>query len=370
MCSESTPTKCPLKCGLQNYDCGKRGSDSLVARLAPEDCGIDFEDNESNLTRKCGWGRTQKGLLPYMIIPTPRLHHCSLSIRSTSSARSPKPFRYKPTPINKLAEKLKITNQKGFVDANYKPEMALALGDFRGFVGFKPIKDILQVWEATPELREACGIEITARDADPIKSIVSSLHLRAQSEIESFSTRGDVGVLVAPFLMNLVTLSKGEAVYVGADDAHAYLSRDIIECMAASDNAVNAAFVPPEDRDPCIFTEMLTYAPRSAETLGIPSTRYKGSTRGRTTAYDPPLVEFTVLHTSLDPHYNEEQLQPAPGPTTGIVLESEVHITTAADKEGIYLKAGGVIFVAAAQKFQLHAVARGPTEIFSSTVIV
>ncbi|KAF8524698.1 hypothetical protein BU17DRAFT_30061, partial [Hysterangium stoloniferum] len=58
-------------------------------------------------------------------------------------------------PNKKLTKKLKITNQKGFVDANHKPEMALALGDFRGFVGFKPIKDILQVWEATPELREA-----------------------------------------------------------------------------------------------------------------------------------------------------------------------------------------------------------------------
>ncbi|KAF8524678.1 hypothetical protein BU17DRAFT_84750 [Hysterangium stoloniferum] len=92
--------------------------------------------------------------------------------------------------------------------------------------------------------------------------------------------------------------------------------------------------------------------------------------RGRTTAYDPPLAEFTVLYTSLDPHYSEEQLQPAPGPTTGIVLEGEVHITTGADKAEIYSKAGGVNFVTAAQKFQLHAVARGSTEIFWSTVIV
>ncbi|KAF8524688.1 RmlC-like cupin domain-containing protein [Hysterangium stoloniferum] len=35
-------------------------------------------------------------------------------------------------PKNKLIKKLKITNQKGLVDANHKPEMALALGDFRG----------------------------------------------------------------------------------------------------------------------------------------------------------------------------------------------------------------------------------------------
>ncbi|KAF8509707.1 RmlC-like cupin domain-containing protein [Hysterangium stoloniferum] len=347
----------------------------MSPQVRPEACGLDFEDNESKSYVEMWMETHPKGPstlydhpntspASFLVIDTeyflgPRtISKFPLTSDKESNKRSPEiPYLFKvlsiakalplqALPNKKLAEKLKITNQKGFVDANHKPEMALALGDFRGFVGFKPIKDILQVSEATPELRQGCGIEITARDAVPIKSIVSSLLLRAQSEIEPFVRAvvdrlqaqndafsnlvlevnsqypGDVAVLVAPFLMNLVTLSKGEAVYIGADDAHAYISGDIIECMAASDNVVNAAFVPPEDRDP--------------RTLGLRSTPYKGSTRGRTTAYDPPLAKFTVLHSSLDPHYNEEQLQPAPGPTTGIVLEGEVHITTAADKEDIF----------------------------------
>ncbi|KAF8524689.1 mannose-6-phosphate isomerase [Hysterangium stoloniferum] len=325
----------------------------MSPQVRPDACGLDFEVNESKSYAEMWMGTHPKG--PSTLYDHPNTSLASFLAIDTEYFLGPRTISKFPItsdkeflsiakalplqahPNKKLAEKLKITNQKGFVGTNHKPEMALALGDFRGFVGFKPIKDILQVWEATPELREACGIEITARDGDRIKSIVSSLLLRAQSEVESFvravverlqtqndafSTLvlevnsqypGDVGVLVAPFLMNLVTLSKGEAVYIGADDAHAYLSGDIIECMAASDNVVNAAFVPPEDRDPYIFTEMLTYAPRPAETLGIPSTPYKGGTRGRTTAYDPLLVEFTVLHTSLDPHYNEEPPGRLPG---------------------------------------------------------
>jgi mannose-6-phosphate isomerase len=34
---------------------------------------------------------------------------------------------------------------------------------------------------------------------------------------------GDVGVLAVPFFMNLVRLKKGEAIYIGADEIHAYL---------------------------------------------------------------------------------------------------------------------------------------------------
>ncbi|KAF8524680.1 mannose-6-phosphate isomerase [Hysterangium stoloniferum] len=313
----------------------------------PEDCELDFEVNESKSYADMWMGTHPKG--PSTLYDHHNTWFASLLAIDTEYFLGPRTI-----------SKFPITSDK---ESNKRsPEIPYL---------FK----VLSIAKALPLQTHPNKKTRRETDADPIKSIVSSLLLRARSEIESFvravvdrlQTQNDafsklvlevnsqypgvVSVLMASFLMNLVTPSKGEAVYIGADDAHAYLSGDIIE-------------------HPCIFTEMLTYAPRPAETLGIPSTPYKGSTRGRTTAYDPPLGEFTVLHTSLDPHYNEEQLQPAPGPTTGIVLEGEVHITTAADKEGIYLKARGVIFVAAAQKFQLHAVARGPTEIFWSTVIV
>jgi mannose-6-phosphate isomerase len=68
---------------------------------------------------------------------------------------------------------------------------------------------------------------------------------------------GDVGVLSA-FFMNYVKLSPGEALYVGANEPHAYLSGDCIECMATSDNVVRAGLTP-KYRDVQTLCSMLTY---------------------------------------------------------------------------------------------------------------
>jgi mannose-6-phosphate isomerase len=40
--------------------------------------------------------------------------------------------------------------------------------------------------------------------------------------------------------MNFLTLNPGEAIYIPADGIHAYLSGDIIECMARSNNVLNS----------------------------------------------------------------------------------------------------------------------------------
>ena len=68
---------------------------------------------------------------------------------------------------------------------------------------------------------------------------------------------GDVGVL-SIFFLNYLRLSPGEAVCLDADEPHAYLSGEIIECMAASDNVVRAGFTP-KYRDTETLCSMLTY---------------------------------------------------------------------------------------------------------------
>lgn len=67
----------------------------------------------------------------------------------------------------------------------------------------------------------------------------------------------DIGVLAA-FLFNYVKLNPGEALYLGADELHAYLRGECIECMATSDNVVRAGLTP-KDRDVHILCSMLTY---------------------------------------------------------------------------------------------------------------
>jgi mannose-6-phosphate isomerase len=67
----------------------------------------------------------------------------------------------------------------------------------------------------------------------------------------------DVGVLAA-LLFNYVKLSPGEAIYIGANEPHAYLSGECIECMATSDNVVRAGLTP-KYRDVETLGDMLTY---------------------------------------------------------------------------------------------------------------
>lgn len=68
---------------------------------------------------------------------------------------------------------------------------------------------------------------------------------------------GDIGVISA-FFFNYVKLNPGEALYLGANEPHAYLSGDCIECMATSDNVVRAGLTP-KHRDIQTLCSMLTY---------------------------------------------------------------------------------------------------------------
>jgi mannose-6-phosphate isomerase len=68
---------------------------------------------------------------------------------------------------------------------------------------------------------------------------------------------GDVGVLSA-FFFNYVELVPGQAIYLDANEPHAYLSGECLECMATSDNVVRAGLTP-KYIDTNTLCQMLTY---------------------------------------------------------------------------------------------------------------
>lgn len=144
--------------------------------------------------------------------------------------------------------------------------------------------------------------------------------------------------------MNFAKLQKGEALWIGADEVHAYLAGDIIECMALSDNVVNAAFAPPGElaAQLPVFVEMLTYTARPAAHWALPPTPYARSVRGRTTAYDPPLEEFVVLGTALRRGEENEVLRVS-GPLIGIVTQGAVAVRSGGEE--MVLREGGVVYV-------------------------
>ena len=68
----------------------------------------------------------------------------------------------------------------------------------------------------------------------------------------------DVGVLCA-YVLNYVALEPGQCIFLAANEPHAYLSGECVECMATSDNVVRAGLTP-KLRDTSILCDMLTYA--------------------------------------------------------------------------------------------------------------
>ena len=100
--------------------------------------------------------------------------------------------------------------------------------------------------------------------------------------------------------MNFMTLSAGEAVYIPADAPHAYLSGDIVECMARSNNVLNTGFCPRPDRDDIeLFTRTMTFAPHSPKEVLLPAQRSGRGSLGKTDEYKPGMSEFNMLKTTL-----------------------------------------------------------------------
>lgn len=267
-------------------------------------------------------------------------------------------------PDKALAEKLHHKDPKRFGDSNHKPEIAVALSKFELFVGWKPLSDIQALFKLpalkryTPggnrfdeqSLKSICKALLEASPqmvSETVKELqmipteqfgpypyIPSILGRLSAQYSEF----DNGSLVAALLMNYMTLGPGDAVYVPADSIHAYLSGDIVECMARSDNVLNAGFCPRADRNSVdLFTQALTFKPHSSQEAELPRKKSDKGLSGRTVEYAPPMSEFNVLATCLAADQTETH-NAILGPSLMIVTEGsgkmEFHGTTAALEEG------------------------------------
>ena len=96
--------------------------------------------------------------------------------------------------------------------------------------------------------------EVAAVDSSEESSSLQlkSLLLRLHSQYP-----GDRGVF-CPLIMNYLQLRSGESFFIGANEPHAYISGDCIECMALSDNVVRAGLTP-KFKDVKTLCGMLNY---------------------------------------------------------------------------------------------------------------
>ncbi len=155
---------------------------------------------------------------------------------------------------------------RNYKDANHKPELLVALTEFRALVGFRPMAESLEelaaLQPATPALADLSralegggyraavewifsenGGRETIQSAGLVATAGTGKHRARLIEQLSLEYPADPGQLVA-LLMNLVTLRPGEAVFVAAGEIHAYLSGLGVEVMAASDNVLRGGLTP------------------------------------------------------------------------------------------------------------------------------
>ncbi|TIC10574.1 hypothetical protein E3Q15_03012 [Wallemia mellicola] len=240
-------------------------------------------------------------------------------------------------PNKKLAEQLHKARPDVYKDSNHKPEMAIALTEFNGFCGFRPKDQIVNFLENVKELRafvenkhvndlkQATTDEQTRgalknvfrnimsasenKIADLTKAIVDRYSNQSGEDVSDenvYRVRqlvltlneqfpGDIGIFCA-FLLNVVHLKPGESVFLKADDPHAYISGDIMECMATSNNVVRAGLTP-KLRDVDTLVNMLTYESATADAQLMDTKSLDGA--AGTVVYDPPIDEFSVARVTL-----------------------------------------------------------------------
>lgn len=139
--------------------------------------------------------------------------------------------------------------------------------------------------------------------ADPVSSFEKASdpeywkYLVGQIQTIAKAYPGDVG-LFSVFLLNVLRLQPGEAIFLAQNEPHAYLFGDCVECMATSDNVVRAGLTP-KFKDVDTLVHMLTYK------AGLPKIyrgdALAGEAKQRCICYAPPVSEFMVEKFELSP---------------------------------------------------------------------
>lgn len=258
-------------------------------------------------------------------------------------------------PDKKLAEKLHAERPHIYNDPNHKPEMAIALSEkVRAMIGFRSMKEIAQHLYEYPEFRTALGPEIAQKilgcgDEDPqvvrdtlqlmFKSYLELPPDDIQKNVDELVTRlqqmhrhddlqklilqleqqypGDCGIF-APLFFNVIDLKQGEALYIGANEPHAYISGEILECMACSDNVVRAGLTP-KLKDVPTLVDMLTFK------TCTPDIHNGTSVDECTTRYQPPVRDFCVEVINVEAG-TEYEMSDVASPSVILTMEGEASL--------------------------------------------
>ena len=275
---------------------GSGGDVSLVSALQSDPRGL----------LGSSWRSGTEPALPFMLKVLSINEECGLSIQLH--------------PTKALAEELHAKDPQNYPDDNHKPELGVALAETSILYGFKSVAELKQVLVRFPELAGVLGeggvqriqeaasasvadevvrdvvahlygasAESTATVVRHIAQRLSSMSQLVPEEEALMRLRrihgdGDVGLLML-CVMNLVTLQPGEGIFIGPCIPHAYLSGELVECMACSDNVVRAGLTT-KFRDDATLLGCTAYA------AGRPTVLHPAADSEGVLEYPTPCREF------------------------------------------------------------------------------
>ncbi|XP_780304.2 mannose-6-phosphate isomerase [Strongylocentrotus purpuratus] len=378
------PAVVSLRCAVQQYAWGRIGLDSAVASLSQssnKDFTLQADQPYAELwmgTHPKGpsiVGSSEHAGIPLgdWIAKQPEC----LGSKVRAKFGDQLPYLFKVLSVNKSlsiqahpnkahAEQLHAERPDKYPDPNHKPEMALALTPFEGMNGFRPVSEIVNFLENVPELRAVVGDENAASLSAALKAsdgngsseecraglkqclsaIMNKEIAEMTSRLEAMITRlkaeeaagqdlsknngalalrlysqfpGDVGCFVS-YLFNHITLQPGQAMFLGPNEPHAYLSGNCMECMACSDNVVRSGLTP-KFKDIPTLCEMLTYLPSTPDEKIFPSKA--DASEPTLTIYDPPVPDFAVARVKVPADQASYTLRAEDSPSIIIVIEGQ-----------------------------------------------
>ena len=159
--------------------------------------------------------------------------------------------------------------QRNYRDANHKPELMYALTPFEALCGFRPFSEISEIFQPLrlPALDPTLPLFHSQPSSETLKALFTAiLNLTGEAKTEAIQTLLDHAQhqskapfptilrlatqypedsgLFAPLLLNTITLSPGQALFLAAETPHAYLQGTGLEVMASSDNVLRGGLTP------------------------------------------------------------------------------------------------------------------------------
>ncbi|XP_011642247.1 mannose-6-phosphate isomerase isoform X1 [Pogonomyrmex barbatus] len=382
-----------LKCAIQTYDWGKFGMDSIVSALM-KSANADFIVDEQKTYAELWMGTHENGpsylkgtdisLQKYIEENTEVLGSDVVQIFGSNL-----PFLFKVLSINKaLSIQVHPNKEKAielhklysniYKDPNHKPELAIALSPFEALCGFRPIDEIRDYLNNIPELLavvgenninrlfqatdstinaalQQCFHSLMTCDSNEVTRQLRNLIDRLYNIDDSYRQwikadllkrlhadyPGDVGCFTIYFF-NYIIMQPGEAIYIGPNVPHAYLSGDCIECMACSDNVVRAGLTPKPKDIPTLI-QILSFECESPSARKLQPSREDVFTE----VFRPPVSEFAVAKITLPPGRPFYNLKPRNSASILLLVSGKAEISSQ------IFSRGSVLFIPANNEVEI-----------------